>query len=319
MYLGIDLGGTNIAVGLVDEKGKIVKKSSSPTGKTRPADEIIADIAALCKKVVSEADKKILDVKAIGIGCPGTPDVISKRIMYMNNFTNFDNIYIEKELHKFFPQIPVYLENDANAAALGEMLAGTGRKYSNAVIITIGTGVGSGVVLENKIYAGFNHAAAEIGHMVINFDGEECTCGRRGCFEAYASATALIRQTKQKMKEHPESKMHEIAKTEDEVNGRTAFDAAKMGDEAAARVVSKFIEYLGAGISNTINIFQPEAVVIGGGVSKEGEYLLKPLREYVRKNTYGTELSDIKHTEIVVAELGNDAGIIGAAMLFTQY
>lgn len=316
MYLGIDLGGINIAVGLCDENGKIVKKDSVPTGRTRSADLIVKDMAMLCKKVTEEAGFAISDVKCIGIGSPGSPDAKEKRILYCNNIESFTNLCIEKELQKYFPDMPVYLENDANAAAFGEIYAGAARKLNSAVIITLGTGVGSGVIIDKKIYSGSNNAAAEIGHMVISMGGEYCTCGRYGCFEAYASATALIRQTKEKMLKCPESKMHDLVKSLDDVNGKTSFDAAKMGDKAAKEVVDKYIEYLGVGIANVINIFQPEAVVIGGGVSKQGEYLLAPLREYVRKNSYG--LPD-KPVDIIAAELGNDAGIIGAAMLFTQY
>ncbi len=316
MYLGIDLGGINIAVGLVDKNGKIINKASVPTGRLRPAADIIDDMAKLCQKVVDEAGYKIDDVNSIGIGSPGTPDVKEKCILYANNIVNFVDVYIEKELQKYFPAMPVYLENDANAAAFGEIYAGAASELKSAVIITIGTGIGGGVIIDNKIYAGFNHAASELGHMVINFEGDRCTCGRYGCFETYASATALIKQTKEMMKKHPESKMHEIAKTEDEVNGRTSFDAAKMGDEAACKVVEKYIEYLGVGVVNVINLFQPEAIVIGGGVSKEGEYLLRPIREYAKKYAYTDKIPAPK---IIKAELGNDAGIIGAAMLWTQY
>lgn len=317
MYLGIDFGGINIAIGLVDEKGKILFKDSVPTGRLRQADEIIADMAALCKSVTERAGYKMSDVKAIGIGSPGTPDIKEKRIVYANNIANFTNVYIEKELQKYFPNMPVYLENDANAAAFGEIVAGAAKNLKTAVIITLGTGIGGGVIIDNKIYAGFNHAGAEIGHIVINFEGEMCSCGRRGCFEAYASATALIEQTKRKMREAPESLMHEIAKSEDEVNGRTPFDAAARGDKAAKEVIDQYIEYLGIGISDVVNIFQPEAVVLSGGISKQGENLLVPLRKYVSEHTYGAGMG-IPVPQIIQAELGNDAGIVGAAMLWTQ-
>ena len=319
MYLGIDLGGINIAVGLVDENGKILRKDSVPTGKLRKAEEIITDMASLCKKVTEDAGFKMEDVKAIGIGSPGTPDVKEKRIIYTNNIVNFVDVHIEKELQKYFPDMPVFLENDANAAAFGEKMAGAAKGLSDVIVVTLGTGVGGGIMIDGKIYAGFNHAGAELGHMIIKYDGKECTCGRRGCIEAYASVTALIEQTKEMMEMHPESKMHEIAKKSGEVNGRTSFDAAKMGDSAALEVVKQYAEYVGMGISDFINIFQPEAVVVGGGISKEGDYLLDPVREYVSRNTYGCSIMNIKKTKIVAAKLGNDAGIIGAAMLWTLY
>ena len=236
MYLGIDLGGINIAVGLCDENGKIVKKDSVPTGRTRSADEIVKDMAMLCKKVTEDAGYNISDVKCIGMGCPGSPDIEEKKILYCNNIESFTNLCIEKELQKYFPNMPVYLENDANAAAFGEIYAGAAKNLNSAVIITLGTGVGSGVIIDNKIYSGSNNAAAEIGHMVIDMGGEYCTCGRHGCFESYASATALIRQTKEKMLKSPESKMHELVGSIDDVNGKTPFDAAKMGDKAAKEV-----------------------------------------------------------------------------------
>lgn len=319
MYLGIDLGGINIAVGLVDENGKIVKKDSVPTGKLREASEIIADMAALCKKVTEDAGYTLADVSSIGIGSPGTPDVKEKCILYTNNIVNFVDVHIEKELQKYFPDMPVFLENDANAAAFGEKMAGAAKDLSNVIVMTLGTGVGGGIIIDGKIYAGFNHAGAELGHMIIKYDGKECTCGRRGCIEAYASVTALIEQTKEMMEKHPESKMHEIAKKSGEVNGRTSFDAAKMGDSAAQEVVKQYAQYVGLGVSDFINIFQPEAVVIGGGISKEGDYLLDPVREFVSNNTYGCNISNISSPKIIAAQLGNDAGIIGAAMLWTLY
>ncbi|MBQ3553895.1 MAG: ROK family protein [Clostridia bacterium] len=316
MYLGIDLGGINIAVGLVDDSYHIINKDSVPTGRTRSFEAIVKDMADLCRKIVEEAGYQISDVKCIGIGAPGTPDIKNKCVLYANNLIAFQNVNLETELQKYFPGMPVYLENDANAAAYGEILAGAAKDVDSAVIITLGTGVGGGIVIENKIQAGFRHTGAEIGHMVIEKDGAQCTCGRRGCFEAYSSATALIRQTAEIIKEYPDSIIHEmIGNDPSKISGKTAFLAAKQGDEAGQKIVDQYVAYLGEGVTNIVNILWPEAIVIGGGISKEGENLLAPLREYVHAHQYGR---GSECSKIVAAELGNDAGIIGAAMLFKQ-
>ena len=316
MYLGVDLGGINIAIGLVDDNFHIVHKESVPTGRLRPFEEIMKDMANLCRKVTEDAGYQMSDISSIGIGTPGTPDVVEKKVIYANNLVHFVDVNLEKELQKYFPNMPVYVENDANAAAYGEILAGAAKEFSTAVVVTLGTGVGGGVIIDNKIYAGFNHAGSEVGHMVIVKDGEPCSCGRRGCFEVYASATALIRETAEMIEKYPDSIIHDMIENNPEtINGKTAFDAARQGDEAGCEIVRQYVEYLGCGISNLINVFQPEAIVIGGGVSKEGENLLVPLREYVKKNSY---TRGVPESKIITAKLGNDAGIIGAAMLWKQ-
>lgn len=316
MYLGVDLGGINIAVGLVDENYRILHKDSVPTGRLRSFEEIMKDMAELCRKVTEEAGYRMEDVSSIGIGSPGTPDVVEKRVIYTNNIVNFVDVNLEKELQKYFPGMAVYVENDANAAAYGEILAGAAKEFSSAVVVTLGTGVGGGVIIDNKIYAGFNHAGSEVGHMVIIKDGVPCTCGRKGCFEVYASATALIRETAEMIEKYPDSIIHEmIDRNPENINGKTAFDAAEKGDAAGCEIIKQYVEYLGTGISNLINIFQPEAIVIGGGISKQGENLLVPLREYVKKNCY---THGVPESKIMTAKLGNDAGIIGAAMLWKQ-
>lgn len=306
-YVGIDLGGTNIAVGLVDETGKILADISVPTGAERDYREIVKDMAEVSKKVIEKAGVPIDDVKAVGIGCPGTIDNANGICTYANNL-NMENAEIATEFRKHL-DLPVNLENDANAAALGEY-AINGNGAESFVFITLGTGVGGGVVINGKIYRGFNGAGAELGHTVVAMDGEECTCGRHGCWEAYASVTALIRQTKKAMAENPDSLMHEFAEKEGKVSGRTAFDAAKKGDSAAQAVVNKYFEYVGEGITNMVNIFQPEKVVIGGSISKEGDYLLNSVAKYVAANDYNRYMTKVK---IEIATLFGDAGIIGAA------
>ena len=308
MYIGIDLGGTNIAVGLVDDSGKIIAKDSTPTLNEREYPEIIKDMIFLSEKIVADAGLSMNDIKGIGIGSPGSIDYKRGRVAYANNI-KFKDVPLAEEIKKYY-DIPVVLENDANAAACGEYIA-NGENADIFVAITLGTGVGGGVIIDNKIYRGSNGAGAELGHFTLVHGGLPCTCGKNGCWETYASVTALISQTKVAMSKYPESLMNTIAKERGEVNGRTAFDAAKEGDAAAMQVVKKYTEYVADGIVSIINIFQPKKLVIGGGISREGEYLLTPVIEYVRKYDYNKYF---EKTEITTATLFNDAGIIGAAL-----
>jgi glucokinase len=311
-YIGIDLGGTNIAAGLVDGEGSLLRKESIPTLREREYPEIIRDMAMLALKLIRDAGLNNERIGGIGIGAPGTPDDQKGIIVYANNL-KFRNVPIRAEMEKY-TFLPVCIDNDANCAALAESTAGAAKGVQDSVTITIGTGLGSGVVIGGKIYSGFNHAAAEIGHMVIVSGGERCTCGRDGCWESYASATGLIRQTREAAYKHPKSLICKLVGGDlDKIDAKTAFDAARQGDATGEAVVRQFIIYLGDGIVNLINIFQPEVLVIGGGVSKEGEYLLEPLRRYVRQYAYTRE--EVAQTEIRVALMGNDAGIVGAAML----
>lgn len=312
MYsIGIDLGGTNIAVGLVDDRGKILQKDSIPTKRERAYQQIIKDMAMLSLKVVADAGKDIQEIKSIGIGSPGIPDSKNGILLYANNL-NFRNVPMREEMQKYI-HLPVYINNDANCAALAESAVGAAAGVEHSVTVTLGTGVGGGVIIHRKIYGGFNYAAAELGHMVIVSGGMPCTCGRNGCWEAYASATALIRQTQAAALENPKSMINTLVNNDmTKINAKTAFDAAKQGDETGQKVVEQYIRYVAEGLINIINIFQPEVVAIGGGVSKEGEYLLKPLRELVSSGVYTRGVSQ---TQIKTAQLGNDAGIVGAAML----
>lgn len=311
-YIGIDLGGTNIAAGVVDSQFNILVKTSTPTLRPRPCAEICKDMAKAAAEAVEKAGLTLDDIEAVGIGSPGTVNSETGIIEYSNNLDFYNEPvaeYIRKELGK-----PVYVENDANAAAYGEFVAGSAKGTHNAVCITLGTGVGGGIIIDDKIYSGFNFAGAEIGHMVIEADGPECTCGRRGCFEVFSSATGLIRMTKEAMDADPASKMHEMMG--DHVSGRLAFNAMRAGDESAKKVVDKYIKYLAIGIANTINIFQPEVLCIGGGVCNEGDALMIPLRESVKEQVYSKRSAN--NTAIVRATLGNEAGIIGAAFLGLQ-
>jgi len=311
-YIGIDLGGTNIAVGLVDEEGKIVHKDSVPTLNEREYPEIIKDMAMLSLKVIEDAGVSLKDVKSIGIGSPGTPNTEKGILVYANNL-KFRNVPMRDEMQKYI-DLPIYLDNDANVAALAESVAGACKGARHSVTVTLGTGVGSGVVIDGKVYNGFNNAAAEMGHMVIVVDGEQCTCGRKGCWEAYASATALIRQTKKAAVANPDSLINKLVEGDlSRINAKVPFDAARQGDRIGLQIVEEYIKYLAEGLANLVNIFQPEIIAIGGGISKEGEYLLAPLRKLVSEKVYTVE--GVPQTRIVAAQLGNDAGIVGAAML----
>lgn len=309
MYIGIDLGGTNIAAGIVTDDGKILAQGSTPTLSGRPIEEVVADMVTLVNGLIDDYGITVSDIKAIGIGSPGSIDHKNGIVVYSNNL-KMNNFHMADALNKAFG-IPVKVDNDANCAAMGEYMV-NGNGTDNYIFVTLGTGVGGGVIVNGKMLRGFNGAGGEVGHMTLISGGEECTCGRPGCWEAYASVTALIRQTKRAMDSDPDSLMHQIAEKEGKVSGRTAFEAAKAGDKTANEVVDTYRHYVAEGVASLVNIFQPEIIAIGGGISKEGEYLLGPVREYVDKSGYNKYMDK---TKIVTAQLFNDAGIIGAAMM----
>lgn len=309
MYkLGIDFGGTNIEVGIVDENYKIVGRASLKTRAPRPAEEIADDMTHAVYDAAKNAGISVDDIKSFGIASPGTIDSKAGMIAFAGNlrFTNvpFVKLMEERTGKRFL------IENDAAAAAYGEYIAGVGKGTKNFIAVTLGTGIGGGIVIDGKIYAGSGNAGGELGHNVLVYGGEECSCGRKGCWEAYASVTALIRQTKQAMLENPESDMWKVCGGKlESVNGRTAFDAMRRDDTAARFVVDRYIEYVAAGVVDIINIFQPDMLCIGGGISHEGETLMAPIRKYAEEH------SCAGGTVIKAAALGNDAGIIGGAFL----
>lgn len=312
-YLGIDLGGTNIAIGIVDENYKIVKKGSTPTLSDRDLEEVVKDIASLSLKLLDEAKIDISEIAHAGIGSPGSIDPENGVVISSNNIKMY-NYPIVDVLKKYLPIENIYVDNDANAAALGEAMGGAAKGAETAVMVTLGTGVGSGIIIHGKIFGGFNHAGGEIGHMVIEHDGWQCTCGRKGCWETYSSATGLAKMTREKLLETKDTVMWDMVGGDiNDASARTPFAAMKQGDKAGKEVVDKYVSYLSCGITNIINIFQPNVLCIGGGVANEGRYLLDPIIEIVERDQY-THGYDIK-TKICVAELGNDAGIIGAAAI----
>ena len=318
MYrIGIDLGGTNIAAGLVDKDLKLLWQDSVPTGADRAPELIMDDMAALCKKLCADHDVALSDIESIGIASPGIANHDTGVVEYANNLP-FRKFPIAQMLRDRLGVERIRLENDANAAAWGEAVAGAAKGTTNSVMITLGTGVGGGIIIDNKVYSGFNYAGAELGHIVIEVNGAQCSCGRKGCWEAYSSATGLIRMTKEKIEECEKAGrptlMKKIAEEKGKVSGRTAFDAKRAGDEAAREVYDKSVKYLASGIATIINIFQPEVISLGGGVSNEGQSLIDSLLPLVRKEAYGGSFIEAL-PEIRIAKLGNDAGIIGAALL----
>ncbi len=309
-YIGVDIGGTTVKSALVDSDGRILKRSTIPTLPTRHYGELAVDIAAQIGEL-SEGD----NVDSIGVGCPGIVDSSRGYVEYSCNLY-WKDVPLADELSRLTGK-RVRVCNDANAAALGEARFGAGKSYTDTTFITLGTGVGGGFVVDGKLFEGYRGLGAEVGHMVIRMGGVRCTCGRRGCFEAYASATALIRDTEFAMKNDLNSKMWEYVGGDlNKVDGRTSFECSKKGDVAAREVVDNYIKYLAEGIANIVNVFRSQAVIIGGGVSAQGEYLTVPLQRRVDALRYGGD--DSLRTDIVVASLGNDAGILGAASLVME-
>lgn len=320
--IGIDLGGTKIAVGLVMESqsetagctgGVLVRKASVPTGIGRPAMDIAKDMAVLAYGLMKEEGIGLESVGSIGLGVPGTANRETGCIEYANNLGFYDVPFVEL-LKSHFPGKPVYFDNDANAAAWGEYTSGAGRGSRSMVAVTLGTGIGGGMILNGQLFEGVNFAAGELGHMVIELGGKECNCGRTGCFEAYASATALVEQTREAMEANPDSLLWTLCGGDiNTAEGKTLFEGVRQGDETAVMVLDRFVHYLGCGILNIVNILQPEVLCIGGGISQAGSAFLPNLQMMMDREDYARTSG--RRTKLVLAELGNDAGIIGAALL----
>ena len=309
--IGIDLGGTTMTAGLVNEDYEIVGKITWATRLPRPAEDLEKAMADLCREVAKQNGVDFSEVRYVGIGTPGSVNFTTGFVGYNTNFNYYDwNLGTDLEA---LLGCKVYVENDANAAAFGEYIAGGAKGYKDAVVITLGTGIGSGIILDGKILRGFNFAAGEMGHTVIVKDGRKCNCGRHGCWERYASARALSEDTKAAMREQRDTIMWDLVKDIDHVNAKTSFDAMEKGDALAKQVVENWMEYVGCGIANVVNTFEPEVICIGGGVSNQGETLLGPVRAYVEKETH--DITTGRVPEIRACVLRNDAGVIGAAAL----
>lgn len=308
--IGVDLGGTNIAVGLIDLDGKVIlHKKSVKTRAPRPCVEISEDIKELCLALCEMEGIDLSLVEWIGIATPG---IVKSGVVIEAVNLGWKNEHFGEILAQMTDR-PTFVANDANAAAYAEAKWGCGVGENSLIAVTLGTGIGGGIILDGKIWEGFNGFAAELGHMVIDVGGRRCACGLRGCLEAYCSATALVHETRRMMKLYPDSLLWEVAKGDlDNVDGRTAFEALAMGDSAAHHVIHDFVNYLAIGIANIINVFQPSVVCVGGGISGQGEELMRPLRERLKYTSFGTK--DMR-TRVEAAVYKNDAGIIGAGLL----
>ena len=311
-YVGIDIGGTSVKAGIVDEKGKIIIKSGIPTARTKNYEDVVAPVCEQILKLAESAGITMDEIAGVGIGCPGMITSKTGVVDYTCNL-GWENVPLADAFSRRLGK-PVYVSNDANVAALGEAMFGTGKSYGDVIFVTLGTGVGGGVIIDGKLFEGFESKGTELGHMVIIKDGELCGCGRRGCMEAYCSATALIRDTKRAMNEDKQSAMWQFVDGDvNKVDGRTAFECSKTGDASAKKVIDNYVAYLGEGLSNFVNIFRPQAIILGGGVCAQGDYLVQPVQRYVDEHTYG--IGRAPRTLILTATLGNDAGLIGAASL----
>lgn len=308
-FIGIDLGGTFIKGGIVDDLGNIIVSQKVPTEAEMGAEQVIQNIAALCRALCQSAGLSLTDTVGIGMGIPGTVDRQAGCVRYSNNL-GWENVEMAREL-KSLTGLDVRMANDANVAALGETVFGSGSEYKTTVMLTLGTGVGGGVVIDGRLYEGNRSAGAEMGHAVIVAGGEKCTCGRRGCLEAYASATALIRDTRRAMERDRESLMWQDAV----VDGATAFKYMD-SDLSARAVVDGYIEKLACGIVNLANELRPEAVILGGGVCNEGKRLTAPLQQILDREIFGGDHGP--RVDIITARLGNRAGILGASALWMQ-
>ncbi len=311
MYtIGIDIGGMSIKVGVVDSNGKILLQSRVKTAST--ATQCVDNMAEQIKSLLEDLNISINDIDGIGIGCPGAVTSETGVVAFLPNL-GWENVPLADMIKKYY-DLPVKISNDANVAALAEAIYGCAKNYNTSIMFTLGTGVGGGIIIDKKLFEGAYSRGAELGHVTLFLDGEPCSCGRRGCVECYTSATALIKQTKVAMQNDKNSKMWEFVSGDlEKVDGRTAFECSKIGDESAIKVVDTYVYYLAESMLNMFNIFRPDAFILGGGVSAQGDYLVNKLKAYCEKFDYGYK--NAPRTEILVATLGNDAGIIGAAAL----
>ena len=311
IYVGVDVGGTNIKIGLVDIKGTILADNFIRTDKSKDYKGILDDIVADIKLLCNEAGVDYHDIGGIGVGVPGVVDSRTGTVSYSANLGWRDVPLV----HGLEVASGIHAEaaNDANCAAWGEYKFGSCRSMDNVILITLGTGVGSGIIIDGRLFDGVASAGGEAGHMIIVKDGKQCNCGLKGCWECYASASALISQTEEAMKKYPDSMLRDVAEKEGKISGRTAFIAAEKGDKAGKEVVENYIDYIATGLINLGNIFHPNAIIIGGGVSNEGAALIEPLEEKVNAGLLASEHNP--KVRIIGASLGNKAGLIGAAAL----
>jgi glucokinase len=295
--IGIDLGGTNTAAGLVDDNNRIIDRESVKTNLPTTLDRIVRDITFLCDSLMSRNSLKTQDIALVGVGVPCTAN---KQTGWMEDADHlgFPGGPLKTQLQVSL-QLPVAIGNDADCAAWGEYKAGS-YDSDSFILVTLGTGVGGGIIFGGKLITGVNNAAGEVGHMTIHMDGEPCGCGKRGCFEAYGSASALIRHARE-------------ATGEDITEAKAVFDRAAAGEQVFVNLLDTYTTHLAIGLANLINIFGPAYICIGGGVSHAGDQLLQPVREKTYQMMYAKAAK--QKPQIILANLHNDAGILGAALL----
>lgn len=312
MRIGVDLGGTNIKVGAVDKNGKIIVQNTRPTLVKRGVEPILRDIVEQIEEILEKSNKELKDVKSIGVGVPGLVEKKTGHVIYITNMF-WQDIPLGEMLREYF-KIPVFVDNDATVAGLAEKIAGSTKGIENSIFITLGTGVGGGLILNGKVYSGSHGWGSEIGHTIVGENFYDCNCGQNGCLETFASATAIIKYTIKRIEEGVKDTLilEMVHGDLEKIDGKTIIEATKKGDPLGKEVFDRFIKYLAIGIINLYNTLDPERIAIGGGLSKAGEFMLTALREEVEKRFFSKKVS---YGEILLAELGNDAGIIGAAFL----
>lgn len=303
--IGIDLGGTNLKAGIVDTNGKILHRLSIKTNSHADSQVISGQILSLINEIIQSARLKESDIIGIGLGSPGLVDKKGETILFSPNLPHWRNVPVKRIVAERF-SMPCVLENDANAAAWGEKWAGAGKEVSSMVMLTLGTGIGGGIVINNKLWRGANNVAAEIGHMVIRMDGPQCSCGNRGCVEVYASATGMVRRFKELLRSGASSSL----KISDEITAKMINEAALQGDRASLDIIEETGRYLGIALINIMHVLNPEMIVLAGGMIGAGELLMNPIRQITQQRAFEASYRD---TKIVFSQLGNDAGIIGAA------
>ena len=310
-YIGIDIGGTNLKAGLVNDEGSILAVEKRKIAEVSDQKALVEALVALTQSLTERGGLTPEQIRSVGVGVPGAVEIHSGAVLYTCNLP-LRNVPLRKLFHRYLPY-PLYVENDANCAALAEYYAGAGKGSKRFVTITLGTGIGGGLVVGGKLYTGFAQSGLEVGHMIIRPNGVLCGCGNRGCWEQYGSATALIRIAQEAMERDPGSVMWELCQGDRfRVDGRIPFQAARLGDLSAKKVLHRYLEGLSIGLINLVNILQPEVICMGGGVSNaDDDLLLDPVRELVRQGSFDKTMP----TRLVRASLGNDAGVVGAAML----
>lgn len=313
-YVGVDIGGTSFKGGIVNSDGKLLFSFKFPVNKNNKPEETINQIVNAIKQLLKDNNFRKEDIVGVGIGAPGMVDSVNGVITFAGNLNWYD-LPVKKLLEEGL-NLPVRVTNDASAAALAEAKFGAGRKYNSFLMVTLGTGVGSGIVINGKLYEGNFGKGAEFGHSLLVMNGRECGCGRKGCLEAYVSATALTKDIEKMMNMHPDSIMWDISKEHGLIDAKVAFIAAQRGDKYALDLVDAYVSHLSEGLLSYFNTFRPEAVILSGGVAEAGEYLISKIKDYCQKQHYGLKFAP--PVDIVKAAIGYDSGKIGAAALFME-